>query len=65
MKKKKRYPTYKELIKMKLEDKRIMEQIKLKEEIEDAKRYAEQWAIKKGLDTQDVFNAMGLYRFDI
>lgn len=63
MKNKKRYPTYKETVQIRFEEKIKQEKYKMYQEIERVKEIAQGVAEWLKLDKQDIFNSMGLYRF--
>jgi hypothetical protein len=63
------FPTYNEArlekIRQELESKRIHNEYLIRIKIKETKLIAEKYAIMNGIDPQLVFNAMGLYRFNI
>lgn len=69
MKKKKRYPTYNELRKIKrkeeLENIKLHEEYENRQEIEKIKIIAASCSKALGLEQKDVFNSMGLFRFNL
>lgn len=62
---KKRYPRYKELIKIKFENEKKFKGIEISKEISKLKVIAENFSETLDLSNEDVFNAMGLNRFNI